>query len=57
MKKLKSKLESTNTDSFGISRTEFTRTQKSNRRYLINTTIKFKTSSSELNRMELQEEN
>ncbi|CAD8178280.1 unnamed protein product [Paramecium pentaurelia] len=56
MKKLKSKLESTNTDSFGISRTDFTRTQKSHRRYLVNTSIKFKTSSSELNRMELQEE-
>ncbi|CAD8109787.1 unnamed protein product [Paramecium sonneborni] len=53
MKKLKSKLESTNTDSFGISGSDFTRTQKSNRRFLINNTMKMQTESTDQLKLEL----
>ncbi|CAD8104387.1 unnamed protein product [Paramecium sonneborni] len=53
MKKSKSKLESTNTDSFGISGSDFTRTQKSNRRFLITSTMKMQTESTEQLKLEL----
>ncbi|CAD8190450.1 unnamed protein product [Paramecium octaurelia] len=53
MKKLKSKLESTNTDSFGISGSDFTRTQKSNRRFLITSQMKMQTESTEQLKLDL----
>ncbi|CAD8090536.1 unnamed protein product [Paramecium primaurelia] len=53
MKKLKSKLESTNTDSFGISGSDFTRTQKSHHRYLISSTMKMQTESTEQIKLDL----
>ncbi|CAK89932.1 unnamed protein product (macronuclear) [Paramecium tetraurelia] len=53
MKKLKSKLESTNTDSFGVSGSDFTRTQKSHRQFLVTSTMKMQTESTDQLKLDL----